>query len=68
MVAPDGSTAYIPRWEHLEPAGGDTDIWAVRNGYVSVSLFGFDQTAAAPPAARHALRRLEALLLSAPHN
>ena len=65
-VAPDGSTAYIPRWEHLEPDAGDTDIWAVRNGYVSVSLFGFDQTAAAPPAARPALRRLEALLLSAP--
>jgi len=68
MAAPDGSTAYIPRWEHLEPEAGDTDIWAVRNGYVSVSLFGFDQTAAAPPAAGRALRRLESLSFSVTHN
>jgi 5'-nucleotidase len=62
-VSPDGVTEYKPRWEHLEPAGADTDIWAVRNGYVSVSVFGFDQTAAAPPAASHGLRkRLESIL------
>jgi 5'-nucleotidase len=60
---PDGSTAYIPMWEHLEPAADGTDIWAVRHGYVSVSLFGFDQTAAAPPGALAFLRRLEALSL-----
>jgi 5'-nucleotidase len=63
MIAPDGSVAYVPGWEHLEPAGEDTDIWAVRNGYVSVSLFGFDQSAAAPPGALHRLRRLESLSL-----
>jgi 5'-nucleotidase len=61
---PDGSTAYIPMWEHLEPAADGTDIWAVRHGYVSVSLFGFDQTAAAPPGALAFLRRLEALSLT----
>ena len=55
-------TEYRPRWEHLEPSGADTDIWAVRNGYVSVSVFGFDQTAAAPPAAALALKRLESIL------
>jgi 5'-nucleotidase len=65
-VLPDGTTAYIPRWEHLEPAAEGTDIWAVRQGYVSISLFGFDQTAAAPPGALAHLRRLETLRLSAP--
>jgi 5'/3'-nucleotidase len=63
VIAPDGSVAYVPGWEHLGPAGEDTDIWAVRNGYVSVSLFGFDQSAAAPPGALHRLRRLESMSL-----
>jgi 5'-nucleotidase len=63
LVGPDGSVAYVPGWKHLEPAGADTDIWAVRNGFVSVSLFGIDQSAAAPPAAFHLLRRLESLSL-----
>ena len=61
-VTPEGLTAYWPGWRHLEPAGEGTDIWAVRNGFVSVSVFGFDQSAAAPPAASLALRRLERLL------
>jgi 5'-nucleotidase len=60
-AAPDGSMEYRPRWEHLEPGAEDTDIWAVRNGYVSVSIFGFDQTAAVPPAADIGLKRLESL-------
>lgn len=60
-IAPDGSTAYTPRWEHLEPVGEGTDIWAVRRGYVSVSIFGFDQTAGVPPAAMIGLKRLESL-------
>jgi 5'-nucleotidase len=62
-VAPDGSTFYKPRWEHLEPRAEGTDIWAVRNGYVSVSVFGFDQSAAVPPADSLALKRLESLLV-----
>jgi len=62
-ISPDGSAAYTPRWEHLEPAGADTDIWAVRNGYVSVSVFGYDQSAAAPPAVFGSLNRLESLSL-----
>ncbi len=60
-VSSDGSTTYAPRWEHLEPGGADTDIWAVRNGYVSVSVFGYDQSAAAPPAVFGSLKRLESL-------
>jgi 5'-nucleotidase len=63
LTAPDGSVAYVPGWKHLPPAGEGTDIWAVRNGYVSISLFGFDQSAAAPPGAFHLLRRLESLAL-----
>ncbi len=60
-AVPDGSAIYRPRWEHLEPGAEGTDIWAVRNGYVSVSVFGFDQSAAAPPAAALALKRLESI-------
>lgn len=63
-TTPEGLTLYLPGWEHLEAAGPGTDIWAVRNGYVSVSVFGFDQTAAVPPAARLALERLERLPVS----
>lgn len=63
-TTPEGLTLYLPGWEHLEAAGPGTDIWAVRNGYVSVSVFGFDQTAAVPPAARLALDRLERLPVS----
>lgn len=58
---PDGRIEYLPGWKHLEPAGEDTDIWAVRNGFVSVSVFGFDQSAAVAPAAALSLKRLERL-------
>lgn len=57
-VTPEGATEYKPSWKHLEPAGEDTDIWALRNGYVSVSVFGIDQSAATDP---RALKRLEKL-------
>jgi 5'-nucleotidase len=60
-VTPDGTTIYRPSWKHLEPAGEDTDIWAVRNGYVSVSIFGIDQSAAAGASALKALKRLETI-------
>jgi 5'-nucleotidase len=60
-VGPDGTVQYTPRWEHLEPGARDTDIWAVRNGYVSVTVLGFDQSAAVPPSAVAALKHLESL-------
>ena len=60
-VSPEGATEYKPSWKHHEPAGEDTDIWAVRNGYVSVSLFGYDQSAAAGATARKSLKRLESI-------
>jgi 5'-nucleotidase len=62
-VLAEGLTEYRPGWKHLEPDREGTDIWAVRNGYVSVSVFGIDQSAAAPPAASLRLRRLERLSL-----
>jgi len=58
-VTLEGATEYKPSWKHHEPAGEDTDIWAVRNGYVSVSVFGIDQSAATDP---RALKRLEKLV------
>ena len=61
ITSPDGRTFYKPGWKHLEPAGENTDIWAVRNGYVAVSVFGIDQSAAAPPAASLPVKRLERL-------
>ncbi|OGD18749.1 MAG: 5'/3'-nucleotidase SurE [Candidatus Aminicenantes bacterium RBG_13_64_14] len=60
-ITPEGATEYKPSWKHLAPAGKDTDIWAVRNGYVSVSVFGIDQSAAAGTTARKSLERLEKL-------
>ena len=62
-AGPDGTVQYTPGWQHLDPAGPDTDIWAVRNGYVSVSVFGFDQSAAVPPSRAGSLKRLESLSL-----
>ena len=61
FVTPEGATVYKPSWKHLEPAGEDTDVWAVRNGYISVSVFGIDQSAAANTTARKSLGRLEKL-------
>ncbi len=60
-VSSEGATEYKPSWKHHEPAGEDTDIWAARNGYVSISVFGFDQSAAAGATARKSLVRLEKL-------
>jgi len=60
-VSPGGTVEYRPGWAHLEPGDEGTDIWAVRNGYVSVSVFGLDQSAAAQPAAALAIKRLESL-------
>jgi 5'-nucleotidase len=55
-VGSEGETEYLPSWKHLEPDDEGTDIWAVRNGYVSVSILGYDQSAAAGRAGRRALK------------
>ena len=56
-VTPEGVTEYKPSWKHLEPAGKETDIWAVRNGYISISIFGIDQSDASTRALRRAVRK-----------
>jgi len=60
-VSAEGATEYKPSWKHHVPAGEDTDIWALRNGFVSVSVFGYDQSAALGATARKSLERLEKL-------
>lgn len=55
----DGEIRYWPSYKHLEPAGKDTDIWALWNGYVSITPFTVDQTSA--PAFKE-LQRLEKLV------
>ncbi len=62
-VSPRGTVEYRPGWVHLEPGDEGTDIWAVRNGFVSVSVFGLDQTAAAAPGAALSVKHLESAIL-----
>jgi len=61
IASVEGATEYKPVWKYHETAGKGTDIWALRNGYVSVSVFGYDQSAAAGATARRSLKRLEKL-------
>lgn len=58
IASAEGVSEYKPSWKHHEPAGEGTDIWALRNGYISVSVFGFDQSAGTDP---RPLKRLEKL-------
>ncbi len=39
-----GETIYIPSYKSLEPTEEGTDIWAIKNGFISISLFTIDQT------------------------
>ena len=39
-----GETVYFPSYKTLEPTEEGTDIWAVKNGFVSITLFTIDQT------------------------
>lgn len=56
-TTPEGGIEYKPSWKHLEPVGEDTDIWALRNGYISISVLGFDQSAASGRRAARSLQR-----------
>lgn len=51
----DGQDFYWPSYKKLEAGPQNTDTWAVRNGYISISPFTLDQTDAA------ALKTLEGL-------
>ena len=39
-----GKVYFERSFKRLEPAGEKTDIWAVRNGYISITPLQFDQT------------------------
>jgi 5'-nucleotidase len=40
-----GEVSYWPSYKHLEPDKKKTDIWALKNGYISITPFQIDQTA-----------------------
>ncbi len=39
-----GETFYLPSFKTLDPAEEGTDIWAVKNGFISITLLTIDQT------------------------
>lgn len=41
----EGEIYYWPGYKRLTPENEKTDIWALRNGYISITPFQFDQTA-----------------------
>jgi len=43
---PAGAVFYWPSYKHLEPDQEQTDIWALKNGFISITPFQIDQTAA----------------------
>jgi 5'-nucleotidase len=45
-VDPAGAVSYWPSYKHLEPDKERTDIWALKNGYISITPLQIDQTAA----------------------
>jgi len=45
-IDPAGGVTYWPSYKHLEPDKEKTDIWALKNGYISITPLQIDQTAA----------------------
>jgi 5'-nucleotidase len=54
----DGQDFYWPSYKTLDAGPENTDTWAVRNGYISITPLTLDQTDAA---ARKTLKGLEKL-------
>ncbi len=44
ITGPDGKTIYLPSYKTLDAGEEGTDIWAVKNGYISITPFAIDQT------------------------
>ncbi len=44
-VDPAGGVSYWPSYKRLEPDKEKTDIWALENGYISITPLEIDQTA-----------------------
>lgn len=43
-VNPSGQVYYWSSYKHLEPGTDKTDIWALRNGYITITPLSIDQT------------------------
>lgn len=43
-IDPSGKMYFLRSFKRLDPAGEKTDIWALRNGYISITPLQFDQT------------------------
>ena len=43
-VGPEGAVSYLPSYKHLEAGTEKTDVWALANGYISITPFQIDQT------------------------
>jgi len=43
-IDPSGKLYFLRSFKHLEPAGEKTDIWALRNGYISITPLQIDGT------------------------
>jgi 5'-nucleotidase len=43
-IDPSGKMYFLRSFKRLDPAGENTDIWALRNGYISITPLQFDQT------------------------
>jgi 5'-nucleotidase len=43
-IDPSGKIYFLRSFKRLDPAGEKTDIWALRNGYISITPLQFDQT------------------------
>ena len=54
----NGQDLYWPSYKTLDAGTGQTDIWAVRNGYIAITPLSLDQTDAA---GLESLKRLEKL-------
>jgi 5'-nucleotidase len=55
----DGETTYWPSYKTLDPGREGTDIWAVANGYISITPLMFDQTDAAKLESLKGLEKLD---------
>jgi len=57
--AANGETTYWPSYKVLDAGPENTDIWAVRNGYISVTPLSLDQTDAARIKSLEGLKKLD---------
>lgn len=57
--APNGEASYWPSFKVLDAGPEGTDIWAVRNGFISITPLSLDQTDAARIKSLEGLKKLD---------